>query len=123
MPIQLEPPIRALPEQEFHDLDVQIMRLAFDLQNDLGRFYDEKIDQEELLRACLINGIQANAKIKIHNSCWGAFLNTALYKEASCHFLGGQENIIQPVRITTGGTERGTQRIPLLPEKQYSGLS
>ncbi|MFA7257571.1 MAG: GxxExxY protein [Kiritimatiellales bacterium] len=224
MPIQLEQPIKALSEQEFHDLDFQVMRLAFDIQNQLGRFYDEKIYQKELLRACLINGIQANAEVKIclahkafkkdlfidlllnygaiyelktasaiasdyqiqaldylllteikhgkivnfrppsvehefvsttldftarrnvkvddnlwlHHSetadklksitleilaDWGAFLNTALYKEAICYFFGGQENIIQPVRITTGEIELGTQKIPLLSQTETFCIS
>jgi GxxExxY protein len=215
MPVQLEQPIKALSEQEFHALDFQVMRLAFDIQNQLGRFYDEKIYQHELIRACQRNGLTARAEVKIrltyksfekdlfidlllnsgaiyelktasaivsdhriqtldylllsgvqhgkiinfrppsvehefvsttlnftdrqnlsvHDELrprrsetadkfktvtleilndWGAFLNTALYKEAICHFFGGQDQITRPIQIKSDHTELGSQKIPLL---------
>jgi GxxExxY protein len=155
MPIQMEQPIEALSKQAFHDLDDQVMRLTFGVQNRPGWFYDEKIYRNELRRVCLINGIQANAEVKIclkhktfkedlfidllpnHGAIYElktasaiasdyriqtldyllltetkqgiiVNLNTALYKKAICYFFEGQENIIQPVRITNGKTKRGS---------------
>jgi GxxExxY protein len=215
MPVQIEQPINALSEREFHDLDFQVMRLAFDIHNQMGRFYDEKIYQNELIRLCQHNGIETSSEVKIclthqtfkkelfidlllnHGAIyelktasaiisdhriqtldylllsdvkhgkiinfrppsvehefvsttldsharrnisvreepgfrrsdtadklitvtleiltdWGAFLNTALYKEAICHFFGGQDTIVRPVKIKSADTELGSQKIPLL---------
>jgi len=215
MPVHLEQPIRVLSEQEFHDLDFQVMRWAFDTHNCLGRFYDEKIYQNELLAICRENGLMAETEVKInlthktfskdlyidlllergsicelkaaasiisehriqtldylllsdiqygkiinfrpssvehefvstslnntarhnfsvsHNN-WdqksetaihlktvaidilsdgGAFLDSALYKEAIGHFFGGLEEITKPVEIHKNGKLIGIQKTPLL---------
>ncbi len=224
MPIQLEQPIKALSEQEFHDLDFQVMRLAFDAHNRLGRFYDEKIYQNELLNLCRDNGISAETEVKIgltHKSFtkdlfidlliengsvyelktansivsdyriqtldylllsnirhgkiiifrppsvehefvstslapsdrrnisileeswhhgsetadklksiasdlfddWGAFLDSKLYKEAICHFFGGQEEISVPIEILKNGCSIGTQKIPLFSSTETFCIS
>ena len=65
MPIHLKQPIKALSEQEFHDLNFHVMRWAFDAHNRLGRFYDEKIYQNERLQACLAAGLKAETEVKI----------------------------------------------------------
>lgn len=215
MPVQLEYPINMLLEQEFHDLDFKIMRWAFDVHNRLGRFYDEKIYQNELMAICRANGFHAESEVKIqlthktfskdlfidllvengaiyelkaadsivskyriqtldylllsgvrhgkiinfrrpsvehefvstsltyperqnisvreeswnHSSetagtlrsiteallaDWGAFLDSKLYKEALCHFFGGQEEITTPIEILKNGCSIGTQNVPLL---------
>jgi GxxExxY protein len=215
MPVHLKKPIQMITEQEFHDLDFQIMRFAFDIHNQLGRFYDEKIYQNELLNICRENGLTAQTEVKIeltHQSftkdlfldlllenssiyelkatasiisdhriqtldylflsntqhgkiinfrppsvthefvstgldfekrhkfsihqknwlneseaalClksivlglfedWGLFLNTAHYKEAVCHLLGGKEKVIRPVPIKSKQNLLGQQKIPLL---------
>ena len=224
MPVQVEQPINALSEQEFHDLDFQVMRLAFDVHNQMGRFYDEKIYQNELVRLCQHNGIETSSEVKIclthqtfkkklfidlllnHGAIyelktaaaivsdyriqtldylllsdvkhgkiinfrppsvehefvsttltpadrnnismtdtswknesktaqrlksillglladWGAFLNTALYKEGICHFFGGQEAVLQPVEIKKENVLLGTQKIPLLSESETFCIS
>lgn len=224
MPIRVAQPINALSEQEFHNLDFQLMRWVFDIHNRLGRFYDEKIYQNELLRMCRTNGLTAEAEVKInlthktfekalfidlllengaiyelktaaaiasdyriqtldyllfpgikhgkiinfrppsiehefvsttldltarrnfsiddklwiHESetaqqlktttleiltDWGTFLNTTLYKEAICHFFGGQENITQPIEIRPSDTVIGMQKITLLSDTETFCIS
>jgi len=224
MPIQLKQPINLITEQEFHDLDFQVMRWAFDAHNRLGRFYDEKIYQNELLSICRNNGLSAETEVKIeltHKSFtkdlfidlllenssiyelktatsiisdhriqtldylflsntqhgkiinfrppsvthefvstgldsekrhkfsihhenwlheskkaqhfestildlfedWGLFLNTSLYKEAICHLLGGEENVIRSVPIKSGETLLGQQSTPLLSPSEAFCIS
>lgn len=65
MPIHLEHPISAVSEQTFREIDYQVMKLAFDAHNRMGRFYDEKIYQNELLASCRENGINATNEVKI----------------------------------------------------------
>ena len=65
MPITINQPITPLSEQEFHDLDFQVMRLAFDAHNRLGRFYNEQIYKNELLKLCHQNGLAAKTEVQI----------------------------------------------------------
>jgi GxxExxY protein len=215
MPVHLEQLIETISEEKFHDLDFQVMKLAFEVHNQLGRFYDEKIYKNKLAAICRANGLTletevvlqlnhktfsknlyidlllergaiyelkaANAIVSDHRiqtldylfltnikhgkiinfrppsvtyefvstgldldkrrafsihpeswlhesepaqhlkstifelfEDWGLFLNTALYKEAVCHLLGGAESVIRPVPIKSGGSLLGQQNIPLL---------
>ncbi len=45
---------------------------------------------------------------------WGAFLNTATYHEAICHFIGNGTDLVQPIEIRSGNTLLGHQKTPLL---------
>lgn len=214
MPIELQHPIQQISEKEFHELDYEIMRMAFATHGDLGRFYDETIYQNELERRCQEAGISTTKEFEtklIHKDfekplfldllinassmyelkatksivdphriqalnylfatntqhgklinfrpssvehefvsthltlekrrkyCiedkgwdrgsnperirailssllddWGAFLDTDIYLDALCHFLGGKEHIIRPVEIHSQTTLLGQQKIPLL---------
>ncbi len=44
--------MKPLSEKQFHEIDYLVMRHVFAVQNDLGRFYDEAIYQNELVRCC-----------------------------------------------------------------------
>jgi GxxExxY protein len=48
MPIEHDFQVQVLSQDEFHEMDHAVMRLAFDVQNELGRFYDEKVYHNEL---------------------------------------------------------------------------
>jgi GxxExxY protein len=50
MPVKLHHPIRRPSEQEFSALIYEVMRCVFDMHNDLGRFFDERIYKRELAR-------------------------------------------------------------------------
>jgi GxxExxY protein len=44
---------------------------------------------------------------------WGVGLDIGLYEEALTHFLGGSEQVLQPVAIFVGGGKAGNQARPL----------
>ncbi len=45
MPIECGIALRPISEDDFHAIDYRIMGLVFSIHKELGRFYDEKIDQ------------------------------------------------------------------------------
>ena len=54
-----------LTQDEFHAIDKKVMRLAFDIHNSMGRFFDEKIYQNELMSLCRSNGLEAESEVEI----------------------------------------------------------
>lgn len=50
MPISIGARIRRLSQQEFGDISYDVMRHAFDIHNELGRFFDEQVYKRELAR-------------------------------------------------------------------------
>jgi GxxExxY protein len=58
MPIKHDFPVRILSQDEFHAIDRTVMRFSFDIQNELGRFYDECIYQKELAFRCQCGGLE-----------------------------------------------------------------
>ena len=52
MPVECSLPLHLLGQEEFHTIDKIVMGLAFDIHNDLGRFLDERIYQDELAHRC-----------------------------------------------------------------------
>lgn len=65
MPILLPHSITALSEQAFHTLDYDVMALAFEVHNELGRFYDESIYQNALLEKCRRKGLKTDHELEI----------------------------------------------------------
>jgi GxxExxY protein len=65
MPIECSVPIQPLVQDEFHSLDKIVMKHAFAVHNQLGRFFDEKIYQAELIRRCQQDGIAARHEVMI----------------------------------------------------------
>ena len=65
MPIRLPHPIKAPSEQTFHQLDYDVMALAFEVHNQLGRFYDERIYQTELKQKVLSKGLEVESELEI----------------------------------------------------------
>ena len=65
MPIRLQHPIQPISENSFHELDSEIMKIIFQIHNDLGRFYDEDIYQMELFRQCNRAGINVTRESEI----------------------------------------------------------
>ena len=47
---------QVISSNEFHTIDKIVMRYAFDIQNEFGRFCTEKIYQVELARRCADSG-------------------------------------------------------------------
>lgn len=48
MPVEFGVEVFPVGQERFHALDKVLMRHAFDMHNALGRFFDERIYQEEL---------------------------------------------------------------------------
>ena len=48
MPVKHNVVVKRITDNEFYSLDYKIMELVFSVHKDLGRFYDEKIYQDEL---------------------------------------------------------------------------
>ena len=61
MPIKHGVRIKAVSEDEFHSLDYRIMEAVFSIHKDLGRFYDERIYQNELAYRCREMGFKTVA--------------------------------------------------------------
>jgi GxxExxY protein len=56
LPIKHNIAIKPISEDEFHQIDYKVMELAFAIHNEMGRFWDEKIYQNELARRCRESG-------------------------------------------------------------------
>jgi GxxExxY protein len=50
MPISIDGPIRAMTQDEFGAVAFDVMRHAFAIHNEMGRFFDEEVYQNELCR-------------------------------------------------------------------------
>jgi len=61
MPVKHSAMIEPISEDEFHLLDHKIMEVVFSMHKDLGRFYDEKIYQNELAYRCRNIGFETVA--------------------------------------------------------------
>ncbi|MFQ5864676.1 MAG: hypothetical protein ACE5IW_05540 [bacterium] len=48
MPIKLSVQSRPISYDDFHSLDYEVMGIVFSIHRDLGRFWNEKIYQNEL---------------------------------------------------------------------------
>ncbi len=65
MPILLPHFVEALSEHAFHKLDYSVMALAFEIHNELGRFYNEQIYSNKLKQRCLDNSFEAEREVEI----------------------------------------------------------
>lgn len=65
MPIVSPQSFTPIPQAEFADLDYQVMRLAFESQNKLGRLCDEAIYQNDLLTRLLDASIPAAREVPL----------------------------------------------------------
>ncbi len=65
MPVFINEKIERITQKEFHCIDEKIMKGVFDIHNDIGRFYDEKIYHNELNYIATQMGFQAKNEIEI----------------------------------------------------------
>ena len=63
MPIMLRQPVRRLSQAEFGELAYSVMGCVFQIHQDLGRFFDEKIYKREL--AHRHPGVQLEVPIEV----------------------------------------------------------
>jgi len=65
MPINYSVPICNIGQDPFHLLDKQFMRHAFDIHNEFGRFFDEQLYQNELIRRLKCTGSSVSREVTI----------------------------------------------------------
>ena len=58
MPIECKFQVNPLDQDSFHAVDKVVMGHAFDIHNEMGRFLDERIYQDELAYRCIKSGIE-----------------------------------------------------------------
>ena len=99
MPIVCDSKVKRLSQDEFHAIDRVVMRQAFDVQNELGRFYDEKVYQNELLFRLESLGLSTASEVLIkvvhHDFVKHYFLDLfvehgAVYELKAVDFLVGK---------------------------------
>ncbi len=65
MPIECSIDFNQINQDQFHALDKRVMGHAFDIHNTLGRFFDERIYQEELAQRCCADGMAVNREVHL----------------------------------------------------------
>jgi GxxExxY protein len=65
MQISCNTRIDPITQDAFQKIDYEVMRHAFDLHNEFGRFFDEKIYQEELAERCRSTGLNCETEVEI----------------------------------------------------------
>ena len=63
MPITVRTPIRRLTQNEFGDIAYEVMGVVYRLQNDLGRFFVERVYKQALLAS--LPDVQAEVPIDL----------------------------------------------------------
>jgi GxxExxY protein len=72
MPVHCDIEVKPMEQERFHEVDKVLMRHAFDMHNALGRFFDERIYQQELANRCIDRGIETHREVEIRVS-YGSF--------------------------------------------------
>ncbi len=69
MPISHNVTVKPITEDDFHTLDYEVMSAVFSMHKDLGRFYEERIYQNELAYRCIKMGFgSVDTEVPIHVS-------------------------------------------------------
>ena len=63
MPITTRIPLRRIPQSEFGDIAYEVMRHVFDIHNEIGRFFDEKIYKWELSQR--MSGVRLEEPVEV----------------------------------------------------------
>lgn len=65
MPIYCSASLSPVDQEAFHALDKKVMKHAFAIHNELGRFFAEDIYQAELARRCVLEGLCAQREVMV----------------------------------------------------------
>jgi GxxExxY protein len=68
MGVECGVPVVLIDQERFHEIDRIVMGRSFALQNEMGRFFDERIYQEELLRLCSDAGMSVQREVLLRIS-------------------------------------------------------
>lgn len=95
MPVECSVEILPLEEERFHQLDKMVMRTAFDIHNELGKFCDEQIYRDELARGCTYASLSCVREVQLRVSL-GSF-----EKSYYLDLLVGQGGIYELKAVTS----------------------
>jgi GxxExxY protein len=118
VPINCPVAIQPLEQEEFHALDKTVMKHAFAIHNQLGRFFDENIYQAELVRRCRQEGISAQREVMIsatHGTFRKDFFLDAIFGSGTIYELKCVDGL-------TGGNESQLINYLLLAGVQHGKL-
>lgn len=118
MPIKSAIPIEPLDQERFHALDQTVMKHAFAVHNEMGRFFDEDIYQAELARRCVQDGLSVRCETMvsaIHDDFRKDFFLDALIENGAIYEL-------KCVSALTGGNESQLINYLLLAGVQHGKL-
>jgi hypothetical protein len=76
MPIVCPVEIRSLSRGEFYGLDYKVMKLVFAVHNEMGRFWDERINETEIAARCRamhLDSVETQVPIRVSHA---GFLKT-----------------------------------------------
>ena len=65
MPVECNIEFERIDQDQFHSLDKAVMRHAFDIHNSMGRFFDERIYQDELALRCQADGMNVSREVHL----------------------------------------------------------
>ncbi len=65
MGIRCDVELKKVGQKEFARLDRKIMRCAFDIHNEFGRFFDEKMYKKELADRCQEAGFNLHQEVRV----------------------------------------------------------
>jgi GxxExxY protein len=65
MPVECSVEFERIGQDQFHALDKRVMGHAFDIHNTMGRFFDERIYQEELAQRCRSDGMAVDREVHL----------------------------------------------------------
>ena len=111
MPIECGAEIESVGQDEFHRIDTILMRHAFDIHNSMGRFFDERIYQDELAGRCRMAGLESRREVEIrliHGSFSKSYFidmlieRSAIYELKACESLAAshQNQLINYLLLT-----------------------
>jgi GxxExxY protein len=65
MPIECDIEFERIGQDDFHALDKGVMRHAFNIHNSMGRFFDERIYQDELAARCRADRVRVDREVQL----------------------------------------------------------
>jgi GxxExxY protein len=90
VPIECSIPLCSLSQEEFHELDKEVMKHSFAIHNEMGRLFDEDIYQAELARRCCQAGLSVQREVMIsvtHETFRKDFFLDLLFSRGSVYEL------------------------------------
>lgn len=118
-----------LSQKDFGEISFEVMKLCFDIHNEIGRLFDEKIYKRILVTRMPSVTLEVdcerwnpglpNAKriqdylIAFLNDV-GSGLETLLYEEAIIHALDGHEKTDSEIQVSVAGRTVGQQNMRIL---------